>query len=233
MLLVIAIISFIIGAIFDQWLIPSTMHLFSTPLQNNENKSANIPPEILSVTLTNVTTDGAVVLWVTKNNTTGKVIYCKTTYGENDVCLPSDNNTLSKEHTITLKNLNPATTYDIKIQCRDEEENETILNLISYLKTQETIDEKRPEFINISAPDITPQGISLIWNTNKPTTCYFLYWSDPVNIHIIQGNTNSIRHSVAIPYSDISQTKPVNYCIVAVDTTGKSCISNIASYKSK
>jgi hypothetical protein len=200
---------------------------------NNSTSNINIPPEILSVQLTDVTANNAIVRWVTKKKTTGVVIYCKAAYGGGDVCLPSENKTLSLDHSVFLKGLDTNTSYDIKIQCTDEQENQVILEIKEFLKTSTLKDDKNLEIINILTPNITPTNISFSWDTNKPAACSFIYWSDPLDIHTLPSNSDSTKHYVIIKSSDILPKKTVNYYIMAMDSTGNLCISNISNFKSK
>jgi hypothetical protein len=235
---VLCLLMLLIGVIVDQSLIYPKLRLFSPLVKEQPNISTKLLPKIEKVSLTNISTTTADVNWVTNKETTSKVIYCPIIITGRAVCQQStENMTLSKEHSVHLTNLDHGTVYDINIQSADSavqlQGNQVNLEIFGYLKTNSipsVPDNKKPEISNIS-DSIASKNI--VWNTDEPTKCQLIFWSDPADKHVLESNILNTAHSVTLDGIPISAKKTYYYLILATDLNGNTTMSDIKIPKMK
>jgi 5-hydroxyisourate hydrolase-like protein (transthyretin family) len=172
------------------------------------------PPEIVSgPVVTDITSTGAVVQWLTDEPASGSV-----TDGNDTVAESGPNKTL---HSVVLTNLTANTDYTVTVSSTDTSGNSPITKPVSF-KT-------------LTAPDITPPAILagpvvdqigindaiVTWETSEPTATVLNYGpntelgsaladSIPVTFHRVElsGLTADTQYYLTISATDLSQNGP-------------------------
>jgi len=201
-------------------------------MSQNSSIKASKPP-IFNVIIQSVTEKSAVINWTTSEPTTtqvdidGKVI--QTTITSSPVTL----------HSLTLRDLEPATPYHIRILYNINNVNvsehsfaalsDTIVSRRYSVETSKT-DTSYPEISNISTGFITDSSISVTWKTDEPATGEVDYglntkYSDSVS----QGNNLSIWHTVKLEGLKSDTTYYLR--IRSKDMSGKETVQEIEPRK--
>ncbi|EKE19932.1 MAG: hypothetical protein ACD_8C00082G0001 [uncultured bacterium] len=180
-------------------LIPSTKYLFRV---SSTDKSGNIgfsaessfttasPSSLSSIKAESLNLGEAQITWNTSSETSSIVEYGLTTsYGEK-----KESNTLTKEHSISLSNLNQGVTYHFRVKGQDKDKK-------LYSSSDQTFEPKSPAQVsNININDITEHEATISFNTNIPTTATVIYTniSDPADNGSQADNEMATKHSIQI-----------------------------------
>lgn len=83
----------------------------------------NVPPEITDVSVTNITTSGATISWITDELAQGKIEYGKTAEYDTSSPLATD---YATEHSASIISLDPDVEYHYRVVVQDESGNEAV-----------------------------------------------------------------------------------------------------------
>jgi len=116
------------------------------------------PPVIQNVSASSITRTGAIISWKTDEPATSQVMYCEA----DKQCLYSSlDKELVTNHSVTLSDLKPATTYHITALSKDASENEAAADLQKELKTSAQADTTQEGLaVGNRAPDFTLKNLA-------------------------------------------------------------------------
>ncbi|EKE19915.1 MAG: hypothetical protein ACD_8C00086G0006 [uncultured bacterium] len=180
-------------------LIPAAKYIFvasSTDPSGNIGTSAESsfttasPSSLSSIKAESLNLGEAQITWNTSSETSSIVEYGLTTsYGEK-----KESSTLTKEHSISLSNLNQGVTYHFRVKGQDQDKK-------LYSSSDQTFEPKSPAQVsNININDITEHEATISFNTNIPTTATVIYTNiqDPSDNGSQADNEMATKHSIQI-----------------------------------
>ncbi len=136
--------------------------------------SDTTPPTISSISVSNITTTGATVSWTTNESATSQLQYGpSTSYGS----VTNSNGTTN--HTVTLSNLTPNTTYNFRVSATDTSNNNSLSTNQTFTTAQVVTPPSTPASTvdlraNNSTSNITITAgntFTLSWTSTNATGC--------------------------------------------------------------
>lgn len=182
------------------------------------------PPELIQVM--NVTSDTtATIFWNTNELSDGLIEYGLTTeYGQ----IKSDSK-LMKKHSITIFNLEPATTYHFRINSSDVSGNYNQSEDKEFT-TDASPDETPPIISNLQVIDITENTATIIWETNEPSNMVVKF-SESTNIWNKLSDLNYYWKKHLVKITGLEPSTVYYYQIESTDPSGNTEIVGDESYK--
>jgi hypothetical protein len=206
-------------------LVPATKYTFTAISsdaagnisQSTENTFTTAAPSSLSsIKVESKNLGEATVSWKSSTDSTSIVEYGLTTsYGEK-----KENSTLTKEHSISLSNLNQGTTYHYRVKGRDDNNN-------LYASADNTFEPKSPaQITDINVDQITEHGAVVSFKTNVPTDADVTY-TDIANSETTgsQGNKDlATEHKIEL--NNLEQGTTFSISISVKDEQGTEATTN-------
>lgn len=128
------------------------------------------PPAIQSVLVSSVTNTSAVITWETDKPATSQVMLCD----PGGVCSWTElEETLVTDHSVTLSDLEPNTTYHLTLISTDKDGNEATSE--RELTTSAQADATPPVISQVDVPNITAPSATISWATDEPATSQVEY----------------------------------------------------------
>jgi peroxiredoxin/uncharacterized membrane protein YphA (DoxX/SURF4 family) len=123
-------------------------------------------------------------------------------------------NTTRTVHSIVIDNLNEATTYYFQILFSDRKGGKGISPQYSF-----TTLEKPPVIINPAIKDMTGDAVTIVWETDRPTTAEVDYWLEGENkFQSITGIEASTNHAVSL--TGLAENGIYKFRIKSIDPYG-------------
>lgn len=160
-----------------------------------------VPPEITGTGPTPEAKDTtATISWTTDKPSDSYVEYGTTTnYGQ---LQGADN--LVVNHSVTLVGLNPTTTYQFRVKCRDAANNRVVSPNASFTTT---LPAEASAGVNITGataqkPGADPEEVTIIWTTDRYSTGQVFYGTTEavLDMHTDEDNSLNKTHYVAITH---------------------------------
>ncbi len=132
------------------------------------------PPEILEVTIIDVTGRSARISWRTNEPAEGQI-----EYGKNvayDLATPVNSN-LVTDHEVLLENLDISTEYHFRVLSRDQAGNLTYSDDL-ILTTAGVVDSVGPEITGIELIEVDDGVVQMLWTTSEPSRGHVEYGLD-------------------------------------------------------
>ena len=128
------------------------------------------PPVIQNVSLSSITDTGAVVAWETDEPATSQIMLCD----PDDTCSwTAPDETLVTDHSVTLSDLDPNTSYHLTLISIDASENETTYK--RDFATSAQADTTAPVISGVDVSDITDISVTIEWSTDEEATSQVEY----------------------------------------------------------
>lgn len=128
------------------------------------------PPVIQDVSLSSITDTGAVVTWETDEPATNQVMICD----PGEVCTWTEpDETMVTNHSVTLSDLDPNTTYHLTLISEDESENETTYE--QDFTTSAQADTTPPMISGVEVSATTDTKATIEWSTDEEATSQVEY----------------------------------------------------------
>lgn len=139
-------------------------------LGHTPSPSGGTPPAIQSVTVSNIAETSAVITWETDQPATSQVMLCD----PDDVCTWTEpDGTLVTNHSVTLGDLEPNTTYHYTVISANEDEEEEASG--GEFQTSASADTTPPEISEVLATNTTESSATIEWTTNEESTSQVEY----------------------------------------------------------
>jgi len=125
-------------------------------------------PLISAISVTGITETSATVTWTTDEPSTSEVQYGVTdAYGSSS----GPDTSLVTDHSITLSDLTPATTYHCRVLSKDAWDNQAVSGDHAFT----TVDTTAPLISAFSVTGITETAATVTWTTDEPSTSEVQY----------------------------------------------------------
>ncbi len=179
-----------------------------------------IPPAISGITTSNITSSSAVVNWSTNEQATSQVEYgLSTAYG-----LTSNlDSTLKTNHTVSLSELSPSTTYHFRIRTMDALGNLSVSNGGTF-NTLPAPDQTPPVISSIETTSLTPSTILINWVTNESATSQVEYGETTAYENTTLLNATLVRdHSLTL--TSLTPGTTYHFRVRSLDAAGNLSVS--------
>jgi hypothetical protein len=129
------------------------------------------PPTITNISATDITETTATITWTTNDPSTSQVEYGETPiYG----ATTSLQTGLITNHSVTLTNLNPETTYHFRVKSKDSAANEATSGDRTFT-TLALPDTTPPVISGVAVSEVTESSAIITWTTDEPATSQVEY----------------------------------------------------------
>ncbi len=164
----------------------------ATSSENNfTTLSDQTPPIISNIQVSNITSQGATITWITNEPATSQVIYGLS--AGQLISSTALNSQLNTGHSVNLSSLTGNTTYYFKIKSKDASNNEAISD-----PAQSFVTVAPPVISNVQVSNITQTTAKISWTTNVNSNSYVEYGLT-ISYGTIQGKEESvITHNVTV-----------------------------------
>jgi glucose/arabinose dehydrogenase/phosphodiesterase/alkaline phosphatase D-like protein len=151
------------------------------------------PPAISNVQATNVTGTSATIVWQTDEPATRQVEYGLTSnYGLGS---PYETNLLTN-HSVTLSQLLPETTYHFRVFSADASNNGIFSSDFTFATT--VIDSVAPAISNVRFDNISATSALILWDTDEPANS-FVDFGTTANYGLVQSDAQLVtQHSIGL-----------------------------------
>ncbi len=201
-------------------------------------------PEISNIALSNVTPTGIDVTFTTSEPARGLIEYgTSTDYDRGDTSGNLD--TFLTEHTISLHNLSPATTYHFKIYALDSAGNMGQTADDTFITQPEDVKEEMlpdggtggetPPVISSGAPvvqNITAVSADIIWSTNTPSTSTVVYRVEGSNAKpLVAGGGATFTNDHLVKLAGLAANTTYEFQVKSQDAQNDYIISPISTFR--
>jgi hypothetical protein len=195
----------------------------SIPPADSSSNIATKTPKLTDIGITSVTDSSAVVTWTTDEPATSQVEYGTTNnYGS----VTTLDNELVTNHSITINNLEPGTTYHFRAKSTNASGNEASFDASKTIITQTKVDTSPPVISAINVSYISPSGCTITWTTDKPATSQVEYGTTTA-----YGSSTSINNELvtnhSITLTGLQQSTIYHFKTKNKDANGNESSSNI------
>jgi hypothetical protein len=133
------------------------------------------PPTLSNISATDMTETTATIIWTTSEPSTSQVEYGETPiYG----ATTSLHTQLVTNHSVTLDNLKPDTTYHFRVKSEDSAGNEAPSGDRTFT-TLALPDTTPPVISEVAVSEVTESSATIIWTTDEPATSQVEYGETP------------------------------------------------------
>lgn len=183
-------------------------------------------PEIVSngATVTQITASTAVVSWETDKATSSEVLY--QVQGTTKV-LRTGSNTLTKNHSISLNGLKPATTYEFQVRSKD------VNNNIVTSNKQEFATVSQPEISDVTISDITFTSARVNWSTNVDTDSTIIFGTARGGPYPNQETDSTLTSNHELVLAELTPNTTYFLQILGITDDGLVISSDEYSFKTK
>ena len=194
------------------------LSIFSIFLLSSANVIAANPLQISNVNV-QITQNNATISWTTNEKTDGRIDFGLTSNYGNVLIDGSANST---EHTVTLLNLNPNTTYHFKITSKSSLQEVSTFD--RTFKTGKIQDIQAPIIYNVSAPYITGKTAVIKWLTDKEADSLVEYGKTINYTHKKSSAAKTTEHYIIL--SNLQPATTYHYNIKSKDKNGFKTLIN-------
>ena len=183
------------------------------------------PPVIQDVSLSSITDTGAVVTWETDEPATSQVMICD----PGEVCTWTEpDEALVTNHSVTLSDREPNTTYHLTLISEDESENETTYE--RDFTTSAQADTTTPLISDVDVSDTTETGATIEWSTDEEATSQVEYGTT-----VDYGSTTTLDEELTTSHSvtltDLEADTTYHFRVKSKDTSGNETTSDADQFK--
>ncbi|PJA47398.1 hypothetical protein CO172_01650, partial [Candidatus Uhrbacteria bacterium CG_4_9_14_3_um_filter_36_7] len=139
------------------------------PESGGGSPSDSLAPNICCVVVSEVTENTATISWQTDESANSYVDYGKTT--DYELVGLSQTEIFQMTHTLSLTNLEPGTTYHIRVRSQDDSGNEAASSDYTFV----TQDITSPVISSLQVQDISETSARIVWTTDEPTKSQIFY----------------------------------------------------------
>ncbi|HEX9757357.1 MAG TPA: fibronectin type III domain-containing protein [Nitrospiria bacterium] len=182
--------------------------------------SDNAPPVISSIAVPSISNSNAVITWTTNESATSQVDYGTTTsYGSSSAL----NLNPVTNHSRTLNNLDPSTTYHYRVVSEDASGNIAI-SADNTFTTSATPDTTAPVLSNIFSSNIGSNSAVITWNSDENATSQVEFGSTTS-----YGSTSALNSNLTTNHSrtlnGLSSSVTYHYRVKSIDAAGNTALS--------
>lgn len=185
----------------------------------------NVPPEISEIDISNITTSGATISWVTDELAQGKVEYGTTENYGSQTPLATD---YAINHSTIISNLSASTLYHYRIRVIDEAGNtfaspdETLTTDMASSTEQSLVTKPEPIFIisETEAARVSTSTATITWTTSEGATSQVLYGTSG-NYSESSLLTSSLQTSHSVKLTGLTSGTVYLYKVVSKNAAGQ------------
>ncbi len=185
------------------------------------------PPIISNLSVSNITSTTARVLWRTAEASTEAVRYgtVSGSLGLTESGIAGDYN---MTHVITLTGLSPGTTYYYKAVSTDSGNNEGTSAEQSF--TTAPADTAAPVITHTATGSLTSTSVRVIWDTNETATGAVLYGTNSLNLNLSARDTGyNMHHDVSI--ESLTPDTVYYFKVYSTDASGNQGNGTLLSFR--
>ncbi len=178
------------------------------------------PPAIQNPSISSITDTGAVVAWQTDEPATSQVMICD----PDELCTWTEpDETLVTNHSVTLTNLQPDTSYHLTLISEDESENETTYE--RDFTTSAQADTTAPVISGVEVSATTDISATIEWSTDEEATSQVKYGTtDAYGLTTTLDEHLTTSHSIAL--TDLEADTTYHFRIKSKDASENEAISD-------
>lgn len=215
--LLLRISSFGLLAVFVGFLGLYLYYAFSQP---GVSAPDSTPPAIQNPSISPITDTGAVVAWQTDEPATSQVMICD----PDDTCTWTEpDETLVTNHSVTLTDLDPNSTYHLTLISEDESENETTYE--RDFTTSAQADTTAPVISGVAVSTTTDISATIEWSTDEEATSQVEYGTTAD-----YGSTTTLDEELTTSHSltltDLEADTTYHFRVKSKDASGNEATSD-------
>ncbi|MEM3738881.1 MAG: fibronectin type III domain-containing protein [Thermoplasmata archaeon] len=178
------------------------------------------PPKISNVTVVNITSTSAVVMWTTDEPSSSIVEYGTTTsYGQTAT---GANGVIS--HSVQLSGLTASTTYHFRVKSADVNGNTATSSDYTFTTSGGGGDTTPPVISNVAVKNITATSAIITWITDEPSSSVVDYGTTTAYGKSATGAGNTTSHSVSL--SGLTPGTLYHFMVKSTDAYGNAANSS-------
>ena len=190
-----------------------------------------IPPVISAVSVVNITSSSAVVSF-----STNEEAYVQVEYGRNNLLgsLTGLTTVSSKNHAVTLTNLEGGTTYSYRMIAKDLTGNQMLSEILTF-RTKDGTNDKPDDpnapikFLQITLSNVSNTSVTINWTTDKTTSGFIEYGpGSSFSLNAFEA-TPSTNHVMQL--SSLTPSTLYRYKLSAIDSSNNRLISGVLMFK--
>jgi hypothetical protein len=190
-----------------------------------------IPPVISAVSVVNITASSAVVSF-----STNEEAYVQVEFGKNNLLgsLTGLTTVSSKNHAVTLTNLEGGTTYSYRMIAKDLTGNQILSEILTF-RTKDGTNDKPDDpnapikFLQITLSNVSNTSVTINWTTDKTTTGFIEYGlGSSYNLNAFAA-TPSTTHVMQL--SSLIPSTLYRYRLSAIDPSNNRVTSGVLMFK--
>jgi purple acid phosphatase-like protein len=190
----------------------------------------SIPPVISAVSVVNITSSSAVVSF-----STNEEAYVQVEYGKTNLLgsLTGLTTVSSKNHAVTLTNLEGGTTYTYRMIAKDLTGNQILSEILTF-RTKDGSDKPDDpnapiKFLQITLSNVSSTSVTINWTTDKTTTGLIEYGPGSSLTLTEFAATASTNH--AIKLNSLTTSTLYRYKLTAIDSSNNRVTSGMLMFK--
>jgi len=177
------------------------------------------PPIIQSVSVSSITEASAVTTWVTDEPSTSQVMVC---HPDGTCTWTQPDETPVTNHSVTLSNLEPDTTYHLTLISKDESGNEATSD--RELTTLGQADTTPPLISEVNISNITETSATITWETDEDATSQVEYGiTDAYGSSTSWDEELTTGHSITL--SELEPDTTYHFRLKSIDASGNEAMS--------
>ena len=195
--------------------------------------SDTVAPVISTVSVSNISTASASILWQTNESATSKIYFSTTTPVNLSTALTISNNSLVGSHALTLTGLASSTTYYYVVESKDAALNTSITSTQSFVTAAPPVaDTVAPVISAISTSNISSTTAMISWQTNELATSKLYYGTTtPVNLGTaLTISNNSLVTSHSLGFAGLASSTIYYYVLESVDAALNTATTSTQSF---
>jgi len=190
-----------------------------------------IPPVISAVSVVNITSSSAVVSF-----STNEEAYVQVEYGRNNLLgsLTGLTTVSSKNHAVTLTNLEGGTTYSYRMIAKDLTGNQMLSEILTF-RTKDGTNDKPDDpnapikFLQITLSNVSNTSVTINWTTDKTTSGFIEYGpGSSFSLNAFEA-TPSTNHVMQL--SSLTPSTLYRYKLSAIDSSNNRVTSGVLMFK--
>lgn len=186
------------------------------------------PPVISSVSVIDISTSTAKIVWTTDESSTSRVDYgLDNSYGNNEISL-----VYATSHSIDLSNLSPSTTYYYKVESVDSSSNVATSSDLNFT-TEDLPDITAPGISGISV-DPESNSVTVYWTTDELASSIVEYGpSSNYTASTTESNLTPRVNNHQIEITGLESCVTYHYRVISNDSSGNTVQSNDNRFTTK
>ena len=178
-----------------------------------------------AISISNVGTSTATILWTTNENANSKIYFATTTPLNTGTALTTSDSAMVTSHSVTLTGLTPGTAHYFKVESKDAANNATLSSETSFTTAALPIDATAPIISAVVATPATSTA-QITWTTNEAATSKVYYGT---TTPLVLGSASTVSEGSFVTSHSLSLTGLATSTIYYMVVESKDAANNGAT----